>query len=105
MMNEVKLMPPVERYIKKLKDKKLVKLFRDEIELIRNNPEVGQVKTGDLNGVYTRGFRYQKADYRIAYRVRVADDGSLIIVIMIGVRENFYDDLKNYINEQMKNFE
>ena len=104
-MNKVKLMPPVERYIKKLKDKQLVKRFKEEIDIITNDPTVGQVKTGDLNGVYTRGFRYQKVDYRIAYRVRVADDGSLIIVIMIGVRENFYDDLKNYIDKQMKNLE
>ncbi len=99
-MNEIKLMPPVERYIKKLKDKKLVQRFREEIEMIRDNPEIGQVKRGDLNGVYVRGFRYQRVEYRIAYRIRVEADGSLTIVIMIGVHENFYEELKNYIRGQ-----
>ena len=97
-MNEVIFLPPARNFLKKLKDKNLKKLFEDAIKNIAENPEVGQVKTGDLSGIYAYGFNYNKITYRIAYKVEVNDDGTLTIIIMAGVHENFYKKLKEYLN-------
>lgn len=97
--NKIELLAPARRYLKKLKDKKLKEIFIEKLEEIRENPiEMGDAKAGDLNGIYTCGFRYQKVDYRIAYKIELNEDGTLTIVIMIGSHENFYDSLKSYIN-------
>ena len=97
-MNEIIFLPPARNFLKKLKDKNLKKLFEDAIKNIAENPEVGQVKTGDLSGIYAYGFNYNKIAYRIAYKVEVNDDGTLTIIIMAGVHENFYKKLKEYLN-------
>ena len=96
-MNKVILLPPARNFLKKLKDKTLKKLFEDAIEKISENPQVGQIKTGDLNGIYAYGFNYNKISYRIAYKVEVNEDGTLTIIIMAGVHENFYKKLKEYL--------
>ena len=97
-MNEIIFLPPARKYLKKIKDTKLKKIFQDTLETIKNDPTIGQIKTGDLNGIYAYGFKYQNTDYRIAYKVSVNEDGTLTIVIMIGSRENFYTELKDYLN-------
>ena len=97
-MNELFLLPAAKRYFKKLKDTKLKDLFRENLEKIKDNPTIGQTKTGDLNGIYTYGFKYKNTDYRIAYKVTVNLNGTLTIIIMAGTRENFYESLKAYIN-------
>ena len=97
-MNEIIFLPPARNFLKKLKDKNLKKLFEDAIKNISENPQVGQVKTGDLSGIYAYGFNYNKISYRIAYKVEVDDDGKLTIIIMAGVHENFYKKLKEYLN-------
>lgn len=96
--NKIELLAPARRYLKKLKDKKLKEIFIAKLEEIRENPtEMGDAKVGDLDGIYTCGFRYQKVDYRIAYKIELNDDGTLTIVIMVGPHENFYNNLKDYI--------
>ena len=97
-MNEIIFLPPARNFLKKLKDKNLKKLFEDAIKNISENPQVGQVKTGNLSGIYAYGFNYNKISYRIAYKVEVNDDGTLTIIIMAGVHENFYKKLKEYLN-------
>ena len=94
---EVLLMPPAKRYLKKLKDKRLRQLFDEAIEVIREDPTAGQVKTGDLAGVYVYDVHYNKTEYRVAYMVDYKPDGSLSIIVMIGVHENFYEELKRYV--------
>ena len=97
-MNEIIFLPPARNFLKKLKDKNLKKLFEDAIKNISENPQVGQVKTGDLSGIYAYGFNYNKISYRIAYKVEVNEDGTLTIIIMAGVHENFYKKLKEYLS-------
>lgn len=67
-MLPVRFDPPAAKYIKKLKDKKLKKLYQEAIDKIREDYTIGETKTGDL-----------------------------IVVVMAGTRENFYDELKRYI--------
>ncbi len=60
------------------------------------------MKTGDLRGVYVHGFYYNKTEYRIAYLIKVNDDGTLTTIILLGEHENFYDDLKKYVSKVLK---
>ena len=93
-MNTLEILPQAQRYLKKIQDKRLSEIFSECIEKIRLNP----LEVGDLKGFYTYNFRYQKTDYRIGYCVKQNEDGTLTVIIMIGKRENFYNDFKNYIN-------
>ena len=80
----------------KLKDKKLKSLYKEAIEMICEDYSIGEEKTGDLAGMYGYDIYYNKTNYELAYRVRQLDD-LIIIIIMAGTRENFYEELKRYI--------
>ena len=53
-MAELRILPPAANFLKKLKDKKLKKLYQEAIDEILENPQIGKEKTGDLKGV--RGY-------------------------------------------------
>jgi mRNA-degrading endonuclease RelE of RelBE toxin-antitoxin system len=95
-MAEVRFMPPAARFLKKLKDKQLKALFQEAIDKILMDPTIGDPKTGDLSGIYGYDIYYNKTNYELAYRIELVDD-TLIVVIMAGTRENFYEALKRYI--------
>lgn len=96
-MAKVRFLPPAAKYLKKLKDKKLKKLYQDAVDRIAEDPTVGDAKTGDLSGVYGYDIYYNKTNYELAYTVEVQDD-EIVVVLMAGTRENFYDALKRYWN-------
>ena len=54
-MLPVRFDPPAAKYIKKLKDKKLKKLYQEAIDKIREDYTIGETKTGDLIGFYGYG--------------------------------------------------
>ena len=95
-MTEVRFLPPAAKFIKKLKDKKLKALYQEAVDRIRADHTVGEPKTGDLSGIYGYDIYYNKTHYELAYRVEYVED-KILVVIMAGTRENFYDDLKKYI--------
>lgn len=94
-MAKVRFLPPAAKFIKKLKDKKLKALYREAIDRICADPAVGQAKTGDLSGVYGYDIYYNKTNYELAYTVEYQED-EVVVVIMAGTRENFYEELKRY---------
>ena len=96
-MTEIIYDPPAIRFLKKLKDKKLKKMFRDAIDMIAEDHTIGKMKSGDLAGIYGYDIYYNKTNYEIAYRVEYKDN-KLLIIIMAGTRENFYEELKRYMN-------
>ena len=91
-MTQVQILPPAAKFLKKLKDKKLKSLYKEAIEMICEDYSIGEEKTGDLAGMYGYDIYYNKTNYELAYRVRQLDD-LIIIVIMAGTRENFYEEL------------
>ena len=98
-MLSVRFEPPAAKYIKKLKDKKLKTLYREAIDKICNDYTIGEAKTGDLSGFYGYDIYYNKTNYELAYTIeRVGEE--LVVVVMAGTRENFYDQLKRYIKGQ-----
>ena len=97
-MTEVRFLPPAAEFIKKLKDKKLKMLYQEAIDKIREDYTVGEAKTGDLSGVYGYDIYYNKTNYELAYTVKYQEN-TIISVIMAGTRENFYDQLKQYMRK------
>ena len=89
--------PAAGKYLKKIKDKNLKGLFKDAIDEIVEDPSIGDAKVGDLEGVSTYDFRYNKTDYRVAYTVEYVNDET-VVVILAGTHENFYKELKKYWN-------
>lgn len=61
------------------------------------------MKTGDLAGVYGYDIYYQGVNYEMAYIVDYDENGN--VIILAGIRESFYDELKRYIKtSKMKPF-
>ncbi len=97
-MTEVRFLPPAAKFIKKLRDKKLKNLYQEAVDKIREDYTIGEAKTGDLSGVYGYDIYYNKTNYELAYTVEYLEN-EIIVVIMAGTRENFYDQLKQYIRK------
>jgi mRNA interferase RelE/StbE len=85
-----------ERYFKKLRDKKLLATYKKAIDALSVNPYIGSQKTGDLKGIYGYDVKYTGTNYEIAYRI-YEENGGLVVVILAGTRENFYEELKRLI--------
>lgn len=97
-MTTVRFLPPAAKFLKKLKDKKLKRLYQEAIDKIQADYTAGEAKTGDLSGVYGYDIYYNKTNYELAYTVEYQID-EIIVVIMAGTRENFYDQLKQYMKK------
>lgn len=88
---------PAAKYFKKIKDKQLKKKYETAIIEIRKDPLIGQHKTGDLAGILGYDVRHNGVNYEIAYYLTENDLGEIVVVIMAGTRENFWDAIKQYM--------
>ena len=95
-MAQLRILPPAAKFLKKLKDKKLKALYQKAIDSILEDPLIGDAKTGDLAGIFGYDIYYNKTNYELAYTVEYVED-KVIVVILAGTRENFYDELKRYM--------
>lgn len=95
-MYNIRILPPAAKFFKKIKDKQLKKKFQDSIIKISNDYTIGEMKTGDLKGIYSLDIYYNKTNYELAYTVELIND-TVVVIIMAGTRENFYNELKNYL--------
>lgn len=95
-MYELRFSPQAERYLRKIKERLLLKAFREALAAISEDPYAGEEKRGDLAGFYCWDVYYARTNYEIAYRI-YDDEGRFVIVVLAGTRENFYNELKRYI--------
>jgi len=95
-MLPVTFLPPAKQFLKKIKDERLKKKYEETITEIRKNPDVGRFKTGDLAGIRGYDIKHEGIYYEIAYRVTINAQGDIVVIIMAGTRENFYEALKKY---------
>jgi len=85
---------PFRKFVKKQR-RSFQLVIEDEVEEIINNPDLGELKKGDLAGFRVHKFFYGKQRFLIAYIVQEPE----IIFLMIGSHENFYRELKRYLRE------
>ncbi len=86
--------PPFKRFVKK-QSRPFQLLIEDEVEKVEANPDIGEIKKGDLSEFRVYKFKFQKQEYLMAYKATM----SVIIFYMIETHENFYRNLKQYIKE------
>ncbi len=68
------------------------------ITAIRLDPSIGEDKKGDLKGYSCVDINHLRTNYELCYTLEEDKNGELILVVMVGPRENFYEDLKRYLN-------
>lgn len=93
---DIKYSPAIVKYFKKIKDKQLKERYKMAIDLIVSDYTIGSLKSGDLSGIYSYDIYYNKTNYELAYTVKI-EDNEVIIFILAGTRENFYQELKKYL--------
>ena len=95
-MYSVRILPPAARYFKKIKDRRLKQLYKEAIDNLAADPFKGTQKTGDLRGIWGYDIYYNKTNYELAYTV-FQDPDQIVVVILAGTRENFYQEPKRLL--------
>lgn len=96
----LKFSQPTKKYLKKLqkKDKHLLAKMNNAINDILSHPyNAGDMKKGELSGIYSYDIYHNGTNYELAYKIITDDIGNIILIILAGSRENFYDELKKYL--------
>jgi hypothetical protein len=86
---EVVMMPPFKRSYKKMHANRK-KEINAAILAIVENPEIGELKKGDLAGVYVYKFQCINQLMLLSYEY----DPVTRILLYLGVHENFFRDMK-----------
>lgn len=88
------------KQIKKIRktDRTLYEKIGAAINAIRLDPNIGEPKKGDLKGYSCLDISHMRTNYELCYTLDVDENGELILIVMMASRENFYDDLKRYLN-------
>ena len=93
---EITFASKARKFIKKLKENKLKDKFKLAFGEISENPYIGEAKIGDLAGFYCYDVFYNGTNYEIAYTIH-EEPKKIVVVALIGTRENFYEELKRNI--------
>lgn len=94
---------PFAQYVKKAR-KPLQLAIEDAVTLICDTPEIGELKVGDLAGIRVYKFRFNRQEYLMAYRSPSEDLPLEFLIIdfyQVGSHENFYNDLKHYLRQDI----
>ena len=85
--------------LKKIKksDQVLYRKMDEAILSIRKDPAIGEAKKGDLKGYSCLDINHRGTNYELCYAIRENEDGELVLVVLLGTRENFYLELKRYL--------
>ncbi len=73
------------KFFKKL-DRNLQERIGKKIELLKNNPMLGESLIGNLSGLK----RLRVGDYRIIYQIK--NEQLIILILDIGHRKNIYEN-------------
>lgn len=93
---------PFAQYIKKA-HKPLQLAIEDEVDIVCETPEIGELKVGDLAGARVHKFRFNRQEYLVTYRPPFTDTPIEFVIIdfyQVGSHENFYDELKQYLRRE-----
>ena len=91
---ELKQSTIFKQVYKKLHKNQLI-IVNENIRNIMADPNIGELKVGDLAGVRVHKFKYQTHLYLLAYEYTEVID--LLYLMAIGEHENFYEKLKKHL--------
>ena len=91
---EIKQSSLFKQAYKKLHKNQLT-VVNENIKLIMHDPDLGELKIGDLTGVRVHKFKLQSHLYLLAYDYTETID--LLYLMAIGEHENFYAKLKRHL--------
>ena len=87
---QILVTPSFERTVKKLHANQKTSLDK-AVKAVSSNPEVGDPKLGDLEGIFVYKFKLVDKQWLLAYRVLSSKKMKLLL---LGPHENFYRELK-----------
>jgi len=90
-IKEIIQAPIFTKQKKKLHKKQIIDLD-DAVKSICNDPTIGDMKVGDLQGIRVYKYKSNKQQVLLAYEVI----NSSLYLYTFGSHENFYRDLKKY---------
>lgn len=93
---------PFTQYVKKA-HKPLRLTIEDEVGVVCEAPEIGELKVGDLAGIRVHKFRFSRQEYLMAYRLPAKNAPVEFLIIdfyQVVMHENFYDELKQYLRNE-----
>lgn len=85
--------PMFKRAYKKLTPKQQERV-KEEIKRIIAEPTIGVEKKQDLKVIFVHKFKISTQQYLLAYMF----DPITLTLVFVGVHENYYRNLKNYLN-------
>ena len=96
-MTEIKerIQSPIFARQKNKLHKQQIKDLDKAVKSVFQNPGIGDVKTGDLQGVQVYKFKSQRQQMLLAYEIV----DSVLYLYTFGSHENFYRDLKRYLTD------
>lgn len=90
-MYELVVLNSATRELKKF-DKPVRTKIWSALDKIAENPFIGDLLKGDLSTIYSYHLKVSSVEYRIAYQVR--EEEIVVVVLQVGTKENFYEELK-----------
>jgi len=88
----------VKKFFKSIhKDPALREKYVNAIQFLLSHPYAGELKKGDLAGIYGFDIRHNGIYYELAYSISEDENRLVVILIHAGTREQFYKELKRYI--------
>lgn len=93
MSYQFRIKTPAKKYIKKIRNKQLKKMYEEAFAAVLQDPYIsGDMKRGDLAGIFVYSFSHQKTEYRLAYII----EENMVVFLLAGTHENFYQELKRH---------
>jgi plasmid stabilization system protein ParE len=92
---------PFMQFVKKA-HKPLKLAIEDAVDLVCDNPDIGDAKVEDLIGIRVYKFSFNRQQYLIAYRPPEQETPAEFLIIdfyQVGTHENFYEALKRYLRQ------
>ncbi len=80
---------------KKKSPPKLQLEIDNQVRKILENPDIGELKKGDLKGVRVHKFTFRSQLFLLSYEYKK----DVLYLYTIGSHENFYKKLKRYLRE------
>ena len=92
MLKDVIQSPIFAKQKKKL-HKQQIKDLDEAVKTVFQNPSIGDLKVGDLQGVQIYKYKSQNQQILLAYEIVE----TTLLLYTFGSHENFYRDLKKYL--------